>query len=228
MWKLLAFFLIVGLIGTAIGVVLYLILGVIALVIGFHIIRAIYFFFNPEAKKAYFERKEKEAEEVRKRKEQEAADSRQKEAARKQRRDADKQQSPYMYKIGKHGNESLAIRYGIANQERKVKKYWYYAKGGERKRNPERDKVYYEPAKTIHIQKTQKLGKDLYEVLLTDYRDRKARAVIEVGTEYVKTFYPLEDSWFRKHADLETALKGSGTFSLKELATFHVQKTIGK
>ncbi|MEH6550087.1 MAG: hypothetical protein V7744_08895 [Pseudomonadales bacterium] len=197
--------------------------------------RDIYFCFNPEAKKAHIERKEKEAEQARKheameeaRKKREEAENRQREIERKQHRDADVQQSPYDYEIGRHGNESLAIRYGIANLERKVKKYWYYAKGGVRKRNPERDQVYNEPANTIRLQKTQKLAKDRYEVILSDHRDRTAIATIEVGTEYVKTFYPLEDSWFKEHDDLETTLKGNGTFSLKELATFHVQKTVGK
>jgi len=150
-----------------------------------------------------------------------------KEALRLQHRDEDQQSTPYTYEIGRHGNESLAIRYGIANQERKIKEYWYYAKGGEKKRNPDRDKVFYEPARTIRLQKKRKVGKDLYEVLLTDFRDRKAKAVVEVGTEYVKTFYPLNDNWFDKHADLEETLKGNNSFTLKELATFHVQKTVG-
>ena len=71
------------------------------------------------------------------------------------------------------------------------------------------------------------MSKDLYEVLLTDFRDRKARAIIETGTEYVKTFYPLDDGWFEKYADLEETLKGNNSFTLKELATFHVQKAVG-
>jgi hypothetical protein len=64
-------------------------------------------------------------------------------------------------------------------------------------------------------------------VLLSDFRDRKARAIIEAGTEYVKTFYPLDDEWFKKYADLEETLKGNNSFTLKELAIFHVQKTVG-
>ncbi|QKK03597.1 MAG: hypothetical protein HND55_13555 [Pseudomonadota bacterium] len=145
---------------------------------------------------------------------------------KEEHRDADQQETPYTYEIGRHGNESLAIRYGIANQEKKVKEYWYFAKGGERKRNPERDSVFYEPAKTIRLQKTERVGKDLYNVLLTEFRDRKARAVIEVGTEYVKTFYPLDDSWFQRHSELENTLKGNSSFNLKELATFHIQKAV--
>lgn len=257
MWQFIAFLLILGLIGAVlkwIGAALYIIFFYVILpVVGFWIfyvvIRSIYHAFNPEAKRAYLERKEKEAEEHRKRKELEEAEAkakkerevaenrawmereaekkRQIELERQQHRDGDQQTTPYTYKIGKHGNESLAIRYGIANQERKVKEYWYYSKGGEQKRNPDRDKVYYEPASTIRLQKTRKVSKDLYEVLLTDFRDRKARAIIETGTEYVKTFYPLDDSWFEKYADLEETLKGNNSFTLKELATFHVQKAVG-
>ena len=208
-------------------VALIAILVILGILITYKIIQAIYHFFNPAAKKAYIERKTKEAAEWKKRQLQEEAEVRRKEIARQQHRDGDQQNEPYTYQIGKHGNESLAIRYGIANNELKVTEYWYYAKGGERTRNPDRDKVYYEPATTIRLQKTQKISNNLYEVLLSDYRNRKARAIIELGTEYVKTFYPLEESWFEKHEDLEKTLKGNGTFNLKELATFHVQKTVG-
>ena len=246
MWQFIAFLLILGLIGAVlkwIGAALYIIFFYVILpILGFWIfyvvIRSIYHAFNPEAKRAYLERKAKEAEENRKRKEQEEAEAkakqereeaenRRKEYERQQHRDGDQQTSPYTYQIGKHGNESLAIRYGIANQERKVKEYWYYAKGGEQKRNSDRDKVYYEPASTIRLQKTRKVSKDLYEVLLTDFRDRKARAIIETGTEYVKTFYPLDDGWFEKYADLEETLKGNNSFTLKELAKKKKKKAVG-
>lgn len=239
-----------GVVGVIVGLFLYVVLPVIGAIILFLVFRWIYHLFNPDAKKAYLERKTREAESrvIRERQEAEKqkmefniqqhrdADQQnnfcQKMADTEkfniqQHRDADQQTTPYTYKLGKHGNESLAIRYGIANQERKVKQYWYNAKGGEQKRNPDRDKVYYEPAGAIRLQKTKKVSKDLYEVLLTDFRDRRARAIIEVGTEYVKTFYPLDDSWFEKNADLEETLKGNNSFTLKELATFHVQKTVG-
>lgn len=235
---------------------LYVILPLAGLWLVFYPLRAIYFTFRPKAKKAYLERKAKEAEENRKRDDQKVAkknakrkregaqekreraearamrvriveENKRKEFEHQQHRDGEQQTEPYTYQIEKHGNESLAIRYGIANQERKVKEYWYHAKGGEKKRNPERDEVFYEETKHIRLQKIKKLGKDKYEVLLTDYRNRKAIAIIEVGTEYVKTFYPIKESWFEKYADLETTLKGNGSFTLKELATFHVQKTVG-
>lgn len=148
-------------------------------------------------------------------------------AQRQQEMDEDVHLRPYTYKVGRHAIESLAIRYGIANQVKRTKEYWYYAPGGDRKRNPERDRFYYEPAETIKLQKTRRIKEDLYEVRLTDFRDRKARAIIEPGTDYVKTFYPLADDWFVRHADLEETLKGNGSFSLKELATFHVQKAVG-
>ncbi len=261
MGQLIAILFILGLIGAIlkwIGPILYnfffyVALPIIGLIIGYTLLRIIirgaYHAINPDAKRAYIERKAREAKEHKKRKEleeiqasekrarekaeakakeeQEVLEKRRKELEHRQHRDGDQQATPYTYKIGKHGNESLAIRYGIANQERKIKEYWYHAKGGERKRNPDRDKFFDEPANTIRLQKTKKIGESLYEVLLTDFRDRKARAVIEPGTEYVKTFYPLEDNWFLKHADLETTLKGNNSFTLKELATFHVQKTVG-
>ncbi len=249
MWQLIGFLLILGFLGVALKWIIIVALFVIGFAVLNAIIRSIYHAFNPKAKRAYLKREAKEAEENRKRKELEEAEAkakkereeaenrawmereaekkRKKELQRQQHRDGDQQTTPYTYQIGRHGNESLAIRYGIANQERKVKEYLYYGKGGEQKRNPDRDKVYYEPASTIRLQKTKKVSKDLYEVLLTDFRDRKARAIIETGTEYVKTFYPLDDSWFEKYADLEETLKGNNSFTLKELATFHVQKAVG-
>lgn len=149
-----------------------------------------------------------------------------KELERQRHRDADKQNVPYTYEVDQHANESLAIRYGIANTEKKVREYWYYAAGGVKKRNKDRDTFYYEAADSIRLKKVSKLRDDLYQVLLVDYGNRPARAVIEPGKEYVKTFYPLYDSWFDKYVDLEKVLKNNGTFTLKELATFHVQKAV--
>lgn len=235
------FLLIIGAMSLAFQAIEFLIiaaLAILGLFVAYKIIQAIYYLFNPEAKKASIEKKREESEELRRKEEREEKerierrvrrkeDNRRHELERQRHRDSDRQESPYTYQIGKHGNESLAIRYGIANNQRKVKEYWYHAKGGERKRNPERDKVYYEPATTIRLQKKQKLGIDLYEVKLTDYRNRKAKVIVESGTEYIKTFYPYEENWFEKHSDLEQTLKGNGTFNLKELATFHVQKIVG-
>lgn len=113
-------------------------------------------------------------------------------------RDSDCQDEPYTYEVkGTHPNEQFAIRYGIANSSNKIR-----------------------------LKKLKKLQKDYYEVELTDYRDRHAIVVIEKGTEYVKTFLPMDNEWFKKHEDLELTLKGNGSFTLKELATFHVQKII--
>lgn len=112
-------------------------------------------------------------------------------------RDSDCQDEPYTYEIQKHPNEQFAIRYGIANNSNKIR-----------------------------LKKLKKLKKDYYEVELTDYRNRHAIVIIEKGKEYVKTFYPMDNEWFENHKDLELTLKGNGTFTLKELATFHVQKII--
>ena len=214
---------------------LYVLLPVIAIAISFHALRFLYHVINPEAKQAFLARKKKQAQELLELEREKDREERKKKREDKERelqrqacRDSDQQSAPYTYQIGRHANESLAIRYGIANQERKVKEYWYYAKGGEQKRNPDRDRIYYEPAREIRLQKTKRIGENLYEVLLSDFRDRKARAIIETGTEYVKTFYPLDDNWFKEHAALEDTLKGNSSFTLKELATFHVQKAVGK
>jgi hypothetical protein len=238
-----------------IALFLYVILPGYAIMFTAYVVRRIYHHFSPDAKKAYEDRKQREKAEVDQRRAEEDAKNREiqqraaaeaqreraeadalyaanleakrlRELQREQHRDADTQTSPFTYQIGQHGNEALAIRYGIANQERKVVEYWYHGKGGQKLRNPERDKVSLVPASTITLRKTKKLSENLYEVCLTDHRDRIAKAVIEPGTDYVKTFYPLDDKWFETHKELEGVLKGNGSFTLKELATFHVQKAI--
>jgi len=78
MWQFFVFLLILGLIGNVlkwIGAALYVIfffviLPIIGITITFHIIRAIYHLFNPDAKKAFLDKKEKEEAENRKREEQ--------------------------------------------------------------------------------------------------------------------------------------------------------------
>lgn len=217
---------------TAIAIVIGLLSAISPMAILNGCIRLIYHLFNPAAK-AKYEAKQKEIEkqklqeeqtknaermareEAKKEKERVRIDSEQKEIReqkeqRKHHRDSEKQETPYVYLVGRHANEALAIRYGIAN----------YEKNGKHNKQSEY------PANTIAIQKTRRIAPDKYEALLTDYRDRKAIAIIEQGTEYIKTFYPLDENWFQKHADLELTLKGNGSFTLKELATFHIQKTI--
>ena len=141
-------------------------------------------------------------------------------------RDADHQDTPYTYNIGRHANEALAIRYGIANQRQEISEYWYYAKGGNRVRNPERDTVKMVPSGEIKLRKISKVGHNKFLVALSSHRDREAIAVIEKGTDYVKTFYPLSEDWFKKNRELEVALKGNGTFGLKELARLHIEKAV--
>lgn len=148
------------------------------------------------------------------------------EATRIALRDAEVQDQPYVYEIGRHGNEALAIRYGIANQESKTEEYWYFAKGGVRTRNPARDKIHLVPSERIRLRKLARLDPSQYLVALSDHRDREAIAMIELGTEYVKTFYPLDKRWFDENARLELTLKGNGTFDLKELARFHVEQAV--
>lgn len=148
------------------------------------------------------------------------------EQRRIEHRDSDSQEVPYTYKCIGHPNATLAIRYGIANQRKEIKEYWYYGKGGVQERNPDRDKVFYKPAEEITLRKINRIDVDHYLAELTDFGNRRVRVVIERGTEMVKTFYPLDSSWFERHADLEIVLKNNKTFTLKELAMLHVQKTV--
>lgn len=162
-----------------------------------------------------------------KREEREKAEEEErKKLAVKQHRDADTQSTPFTYRIGRHANEALAIRYGIANQKQETTKGYYYAKGGERKRAPSRDRTRYVPAGTMRLKKLEKIEANTYRAVLTNYRDREVIAVIEPGTDYIKTFLPKDDAWFVKHQKLEEVLKGNGSFSLKELARFHIEKAV--
>jgi len=205
----------------------FLVLPILGLVLLYFLWRAVSNLFGPAVNPAEAEEIARAVREALNRTEREEENKR-KEAEREKHRDSDHQDTPYTYQVtGRHANETLAIRYGIANQEKKVEEYWYHKKGGELARNPSRDKVYYVPASTIRLQKTKRIRDSQYEVLLKDYRDRKAIAVIEKGEEYVKTFLPMQEDWFRKHADLELTLKGNESFTLKELANFHVLKAIG-
>lgn len=125
-------------------------------------------------------------------------------------RDADKQVSPYTYQVARHANEALAYRYGIANVSR--------AKSGR-----------LVPRKQVILRKLERVGPDSFLSKLVEFRDRKVVAVIETGTEYVKTFLPLDsDQWFARYGDFDAALKGNGTFSLKELAEFHIRLVSGE
>ncbi len=205
-------------------------------------LRDLYFVLNPSAKKRFLEsiQKEKErkdalAQQARpsfKEEERERLDREerrtQNELDRIMIRDADQQSDPYTYEIGQHANEALAIRYGIVNQEKKLKEgYVRLPASGRLSRQPLKDKIWYENSNTIRLKKTRKVKDDMYEVILVDYGNRTAKAIIEKGTEYVKTFYPLNEDWFERHAQLEMVLKGNGAFTLKELAKFHIDKTVG-
>jgi hypothetical protein len=145
-------------------------------------------------------------------------------------RDAEVQIKPYRYDCAGHPNATLAIRYGIANLKKEIKEYWYHGRGGEKMRNPDRDTIIIVPATTIRLQKNKKVKDDPegshYLAKLTDFGNREVIVVIKPGTEYVQTFYPISEDWFKKYADLELVLKDNKTFSLKELANFHVQKVV--
>jgi len=120
-------------------------------------------------------------------------------------RDADIQDLAYTYQCVGHPNATLALRFGIANQANNSN---------------------YAASKTIRLRKIERLDACTYIAQLPDFADRKVKVVIEEGSEYVKTFLPLNTSWFTIHADLELVLKDNKTFTLKELAMLHVQKTV--
>lgn len=149
-------------------------------------------------------------------------------------RDADVQKTPYRYEVSKHANQTLAIRYGIANTTKKTVPYYYYAKGGVKKRNPDRDKIKIVDANTILLRKIKPLSEDnCYLVELTSFKKRKAIAIHHKGEDGIRTFYPIntntntvDEQWWGRNKELEIALKDNKTFSLKELATFHVNKTV--
>ena len=132
------------------------------------------------------------------------------EMERIKKRDADTQASPYQYECKGHPNITLAIRYGIANLKA--------------------DNELAGEAKFIKLQKIKKIKDNAegnhYLAKLVDFGNREVVVIIKLGSEYVQTFYPISESWFNKYANLEQILKDNKTFSLKELANFHVQKVI--
>lgn len=117
---------------------------------------------------------------------------------RRMLRDAEVQDEPYDYKIGRHANETLALRYGLVN-----------AKGSQE-------------GNTIRLRKLKMLKTDFYEVEMPKFGNRKAIAIIEPGTEYVKTFYPTSADWFSTHAQLEAKLKNNAGLSLSDIAKYHI------
>ena len=141
-------------------------------------------------------------------------------------RDADIQDKAYKYEIGQHANEALALRYGLVNNKKIIERGYVYERGGEKVHAPEKDKTRYVPAANIRVQKIEKLGANKFRVKLPDFGNREAVAIHEKGTNYIKTFYPLDDTWFEENINLELALKNNSAFTLKELAKFHVDAII--
>lgn len=121
-----------------------------------------------------------------------------------QHRDLDRQESSYRYEIGRHANETLALRYGLAN-------------ASNNKEN-----------KTIKLRKLKLIKESFYEVELSEFGDRKAVAIIEKGTEYVKTFYPLSEAWFAENNQLEILLKNNKGLSLSDIAKYHIDTSLSR
>jgi len=78
-----------------------------------------------------------------------------------------------------HGNLTLALRYGIVNNLHRGK---------------------------IKLQIKKHISNDLYLVYLSDFNNTLAKAIIKVnkyGKKQVKSFYPMEKTWFKKYKELE-------------------------
>lgn len=121
--------------------------------------------------------------------------------------DQDYHEFPVKYKIGRHAKETLALRYGgiIAGDEIIVKKI--------------------RPAGMyISDKDEEEFQKNCYLLEIFELRNRKALGIIEKGTNYIKTFMPMEKDWFNINMDIELILKGNSKFSIKEIAEFHIIK----
>lgn len=109
--------------------------------------------------------------------------------------------SPFRYQVGRHALETLALRYGIPHIEN----------GRE--------------ATSINITKIKKIEDNKYLCRLPDYRNREVIAIIENGTDYIKTFYPIEGkSWWDKNKSWEDTLKGNTGFTIKDMARMHIDR----
>lgn len=125
---------------------------------------------------------------------------------RVEHRDATSQKTPYRYKIGRHAKETLALRYGIPHVR------------------SERDNGRND-LEEISIKKIRHIEKSRFESELTDYRNRIVIAVIEPGTDYVKTFYPKEgQNWWKENKEWEDKLKGNSGFTIKDMARMHFDR----
>lgn len=125
---------------------------------------------------------------------------------RAEHRDATSQKTPYRYKIGRHAKETLALRYGIPHVR------------------SERDNGRND-LEEISIKKLRHIEKSRFEAELTDYRNRIVIAVIEPGTDYVKTFYPKEgQNWWKENKEWEDKLKGNSGFTIKDMARMHFDR----
>lgn len=167
------------------------------------------FFLEPHLAKSYKENFEEKAA----KREKDRLELEERLRKSEQLRDAEFQDAPYTYQIGVHGNKMLALRYGIVNN---------YVESNCNKEgfdwNVENQK--------ITLKKIKKIKRGHYEVILPELGGGTAIAVIEPGTEYVKTFYPRSEQWFCDFADLENLIKNNPSFSNRYIAKLHVKAVL--
>ncbi|KZY43420.1 MULTISPECIES: hypothetical protein [unclassified Oleiphilus] len=122
-------------------------------------------------------------------------------------RDKPYSEHPVVFNCTGHPNRTLALRYGVMNAENGVEK------------------------NTIRLVKQGLVqgfeGRGHYYAELCDYENTKVRVVINEGSDYINTFYPLSDEeWFQKYETLEKLLKNNDSFTLKELAKYHIDVVV--
>jgi hypothetical protein len=110
---------------------------------------------------------------------------------------------PLIFGCSGHPNRTLALRYGILNvtDGRENSSIVLLKKG--------------------HVEGFEDRGH--YYAELCDFENARVRVVIDEGSDYINTFYPLDDKvWFSKYESLEKLLKNSDSFTLKELAKYYI------
>lgn len=132
-------------------------------------------------------------------------------------RDGPSQNEPYTYQIGRHANETLALRYGIAN---------VVSDSDHRAKNSIRLKKIRRAGMLLGNELGETSEDNCYLVQLVDFRNREALAIIGAGEEFVRTFYPRSKVWFDNNEKLETVVKGNATMSLKEIVGFHISHAV--
>jgi len=127
-------------------------------------------------------------------------------------RDACPQLIPYGFQLTAFANQTLAVRYGIANIES----------------NSEESRFLERPQTKIRLQKVRALGNDQYVVFLPDFGQQHALVKHQKGSELIEEFLPPDAQWLDKNPDLENLLKNADSLRLQVLAEHFHKKRLRK